>query len=107
MVTSPGDRRISWLFFKAVRAGLAVKRPYLDSYGSSESGGGRIGYIEFEIAKTALEQGQQDESKQFATCSVASRLPNLAADDWLDWTALGALFGAVTLIPVLSMLLFR
>jgi hypothetical protein len=25
MVTSPGSRRISWLFFKAVRAGLAVK----------------------------------------------------------------------------------
>jgi len=63
--------------------------------------------IEFEIAKTALEQGQQVESKQFATWSGASRLPNLAEDDWLDWTALGALFVAVTLIPVLSMLLFR
>jgi hypothetical protein len=37
MVTSP---RVSWLFFKAVRAGLAVtKRPYLDSYGSSEQRG--------------------------------------------------------------------
>ena len=63
--------------------------------------------IEFEIAKAALEQGHQGESKQFATLSVASRLPNLAADDWLDWTALGALFVAVTLIPVLSVLLFR
>jgi len=36
MVMSPGGRRISWLFFTAVRAGLAVKRPYLDSYGSSQ-----------------------------------------------------------------------
>jgi hypothetical protein len=24
-----GGRQISWLFFKAIRAGLAVKRPYL------------------------------------------------------------------------------
>jgi hypothetical protein len=39
--------------------------------------------------------------------SVPSRLPNLAADDWLDWTALGALVVAVTLIPVLSVILFR
>jgi hypothetical protein len=31
MVTSSGSRRISWLFFKAVRAGLEVaKRPYLN-----------------------------------------------------------------------------
>jgi hypothetical protein len=37
MAMSP---QVSWLFFKAVRAGLAVtKRPYLDSYGSSESRG--------------------------------------------------------------------
>jgi len=28
---SPGGRRVSWLFFKA-----RAKRPYLDSYGSSE-----------------------------------------------------------------------
>jgi hypothetical protein len=49
----------------------------------------------------------QGESKQFATLSVPSRLPNLAADDWLDWTALGALVVAVTLIPVLSVILFR
>jgi hypothetical protein len=39
MVMSP---RVSWLFFKAVRAGLAVaKRPYLDRYGPSEQGGRR------------------------------------------------------------------
>jgi hypothetical protein len=63
--------------------------------------------IEFEIAKAALEQGHQGESKQFVTSTVASRLPNLAADDWLDWTALGALFVAVTLIPAFSVLLFR
>ena len=37
MVTSP---QVSWLFFKAVRAGLAVtKSPYLNSYGSSEQRG--------------------------------------------------------------------
>jgi len=37
MVTSP---QVSWLFFKAVRAGLAVaKRPYLNAYGPSESRG--------------------------------------------------------------------
>jgi hypothetical protein len=40
MVMSPGGCRVSWLFFKAVRAGLAVKRPYLDSYGSIRRGGG-------------------------------------------------------------------
>ena len=38
MMISP---QVSWLFLEAVRAGLAVKRPYLDSYGSSESGGRR------------------------------------------------------------------
>src|SRR5580692_2129405 len=32
MVTSP---QVSWLFFKAVRAGLAVKRPYLSHTGRS------------------------------------------------------------------------
>src|SRR6266481_2631166 len=36
MVMSPGGRQVSWLFFKA-----RAKRPYLDSYGSSESGGRR------------------------------------------------------------------
>ena len=33
--------QVSWLFFKAVRAGLAVKRPYLDPYGSIRRGGGK------------------------------------------------------------------
>ena len=32
MVTSP---QVGWLFFKAVRAGLAVKRPYLSHTGRS------------------------------------------------------------------------
>ena len=32
MVTSP---QVSWLFFKAVRAGLAVRRPYLSHTGRS------------------------------------------------------------------------
>ena len=77
----------------------------IDPIGSAAVDSRKI--IEFEIAKAALEQGHQDESKQFATLTAASRLPNLAADDWLDWTALGALFVAVTLVPVLSVLLFR
>ena len=38
MMMSP---RVSWPFFEAVRAGLAVKRPYLDSYCSSEQRGKR------------------------------------------------------------------
>ena|SRR5271165_6039930 len=36
MMMSP---QVSWLFFEAVRAGLSVKRPYLDSYGSSPAVG--------------------------------------------------------------------
>ena len=63
--------------------------------------------IEFEIAKQAFEKGCQRESKQFAWSSATNRLPNLAADDWLDWTALGALFVAITLIPVFGMALIR
>jgi hypothetical protein len=77
----------------------------IDQIGSASVDSRKI--IEFEIAKAALEQGRQGESKQFATSTAASRLPNLAADDWLDWTALGALFVAVALIPALSVLLFR
>jgi hypothetical protein len=38
MVMSP---QVSWLFFKAVRAELAVKRPYLDSYGLIRRDGGK------------------------------------------------------------------
>src|ERR1700675_806376 len=34
MVTSP---QVSWLFFKAVRAGLAVKRPYLSHTGRASN----------------------------------------------------------------------
>jgi hypothetical protein len=36
MVISPGGRRVSWLFFEG-----RAKRPYLNSYGPSESGGRR------------------------------------------------------------------
>jgi hypothetical protein len=55
--------------------------------------------IEFEIAKQAFEKG--------GCSSATNRLPNLAADDWLDWTALGALFVAVALIPVFGVILIR
>src|ERR1700738_784138 len=34
MVTSP---QVSWLFFKAVRAGLAVKRPYVSHTGRASN----------------------------------------------------------------------
>ena len=76
----------------------------IDQIGSASVDSRKI--IEFEIAKKALEQRHQGESKQYANFSAASRLPNLAADDWLDWTALGALFVAVTLIPALGVILF-
>jgi len=38
---------------------------------------------------------------------ATNRLPNLGAEDWLDWTALGALFVAVALIPALGVILSR
>jgi len=63
--------------------------------------------IEFEIAKRAFEKGCPREPKQFAYLGATNRLPNLAADDWLDWTALGALFVAVALIPALGVILSR
>ena len=63
--------------------------------------------IEFEIAKQAFEKECQRESKEFAWSTATNRLPNLAADDWLDWTALGALFVAVALIPVFGVVLIR
>ena len=63
--------------------------------------------IEFEIAKNAFEKGCQLEPKQFACLEGTNRLPNLGADDWLDWTALGALFVAVALIPALGVVLCR
>jgi hypothetical protein len=63
--------------------------------------------IEFEMAKNALEQGSQGDLKQFASLNVTSRLPSLVSDEWLDWTVLGALFVAVTLIPVLGVVLSR
>src|SRR5208282_6484674 len=70
MMMSP---RVSWPFFEAVRAGLAVKRPYLDSYCSSEQRGKRptgrgpegcvengpaaallVGYVSIEICAPLL-----------------------------------------------------
>jgi hypothetical protein len=85
--------------------GSANELARIDQIGSAPVVSRKI--IEFEIAKKALEQRHQGESKQYANLSAANRLPNLAADDWLDWTALGALFVAVTLIPALGMILFR
>jgi hypothetical protein len=55
MVMSPGGRQVSWLFFKAVRAGLAVKRPYLDSYGSSPATAGRKNSQLAAVRRVALK----------------------------------------------------
>jgi hypothetical protein len=76
-----------------------------DQSGSTSFVSGKI--IEFEVAKNALEQGSQGDAKQFANLNVTSRLPSLVSDEWLDWTLLGALIVAVTLIPVLGVVLSR
>src|SRR5260370_34312771 len=58
MMMSPGGRRISWLFFNAVRAGLAVKRPYPDSYGSSPAAAGRKNSQPAAARRVALKMGR-------------------------------------------------
>jgi hypothetical protein len=79
MVTSPGGRRVSWLFFKAVRAGLAVKRPYLDSYGSSLAVAGRKNGQLAAPRRVALKMG----------CPAAAHLRQHKAlvfeFEWLSW----------------------
>jgi hypothetical protein len=59
MVMPPGGRRVSWLFFKAVRAGLAVKRPYLDSYGASPAAAGRKNSQLAAARRVALKMGRR------------------------------------------------
>jgi hypothetical protein len=60
--------------------------------------------IDFEVAKKALSRTGRSRS---VFSEVSSRLPDLAAEDWFDWTALGALLLAVALFPMLAILLFR
>src|SRR5271157_3249507 len=56
MVMSP---QVSWLFFKAVRAGLAVKRPYLDPYGPSPAVAGRKNSQLTAARRVALKMGRR------------------------------------------------
>jgi hypothetical protein len=59
--------------------------------------------IDFEFARQAMDQTGQP---QRLWVGEPSRLPDLAAEDWFDWTALCALFGSVALFPFLAILLF-
>jgi hypothetical protein len=63
--------------------------------------------INFEVAKCALDHAGRPEQQRSICTGASSRLPNLAGEDWFDWTALCALFGAVALFPFLAMILFR
>ena len=60
--------------------------------------------IDFEGAKRALYRGGQTDGQRPVSAGSWSRLPDLALEDWFDWTALGALFGAVALFPFLVMI---
>jgi len=53
-----------------------------------------------------MDQAGHHQRQCAVYTEASSRLPNLAAEDWCDWTALCALFGAVALFPFLAMLLF-
>jgi hypothetical protein len=59
--------------------------------------------IDFEFARQAMDQTGQP---QRLWVGEPSRLPDLAAEDWFDWTALCALFASVALFPFLAILLF-
>ena len=60
--------------------------------------------IDFEVAKLAIHRDGQPDRQGSLGAGTPSRLPNLALEDWFDWTALGALFGAVALFPFLVMI---
>jgi hypothetical protein len=93
-------------FGKGIMQSQKANRPVSRLAGADQlRAAGKI--IEFEVAKKAFEKGGPREPKQFSCLGTTNRLPNLAADDWLDWTALGALFVAVALIPALGVILSR
>ena len=63
--------QVSWLFFEAVRAGLAVKRPYLDSYGSIRRGGGnrpRPGGLRLKMGRL----GKRIGCRRVGVCKASS-----------------------------------
>jgi hypothetical protein len=60
--------------------------------------------IDFEFAKRAIDQPGRPQQRLWM--GESSRLPDLAAEDWFDWTALCALFGGVAVFPFLAILLF-
>jgi hypothetical protein len=60
--------------------------------------------IDFEVAKWAIHRDAQPDRQGSLSAGTPSRLPDLALEDWFDWTALGALFGAVALFPFLVMI---
>jgi hypothetical protein len=62
--------------------------------------------IDFEFAKRAIQQTGQPHRQYRLWAGESSPLPNLAAEDWFDWTALCALFAGVALFPFLAILLF-
>jgi hypothetical protein len=62
--------------------------------------------IDFEFARRAMDQTGRPYRQQRLWLGEPSRLPDLAAEDWFDWTALCALFGGVALFPFLAILLF-
>jgi hypothetical protein len=66
--------------------------------------GGKV--IDFEFAKRAMDQTGRSHRQHRLWVRESSRLPDLAAEDWFDWTALCALFGGVALLPFLAILLF-
>ena len=69
MVMSP---QVSWLFFKAVRAGLAVKRPYLDSYGSIRR---RDLMITIAVSKSSLTSPDADTPIRRLADTLLLQLP--------------------------------
>ena len=62
--------------------------------------------IDFEFAKRAIDQTGRPLRQQGLWVGESSRLPDLAAEDWFDWTALCALFGGVAVFPFLAILFF-
>jgi hypothetical protein len=60
--------------------------------------------IDFEVAKWAIHRDARPDRQGSVGAGTPSRLPDLALEDWFDWTALGALFGAVALFPFLVMI---
>jgi hypothetical protein len=63
--------------------------------------------IDFELAKWTMDHGRQPKRPWWHGTRESRHLPNLAAEDWFEWTALYALFAAVALFPFLAMILLR